>query len=190
MRLLPGATVLDIQEAITGENAVRPGIELSGTEQAASAANASMFAVVALAAKITRLAKNCREGQKFEKEMGTILEELGQLGNEHTLHQLFRVVQAGKIKRTFPDITVQGQAMIEIKRVLQLDLTTQFQRQIQAVKDNPGMRYRIIVSDILEADGIHNSLKQALQVGLLDNGISATIEKYDSAQRILVRIWP
>ena len=121
--------------------------------------------------------------------MRLLLREVEQL-DVPAKKRFFDVVLAtGRARRTFPDVVIAGQSMIEIKRVQSLQLTDQFRAQIKAAKEH-GLNYRIIVSDIVTE--IDEELKELMRRELLNrlNGKTATIEKYDSIQRKLVKIWP
>ncbi|WP_428939990.1 putative toxin [Fontivita pretiosa] len=134
--------------------------------------------------------QNAAAGMKFQNEMRLLLREVEQL-DVPAKKRFFDVVLAtGRARRTFPDVVIAGQSMIEIKRVQSLQLTDQFRAQIQAAKEH-GLNYRIIVSDTLVGDP-HPDLTGLMRDLLLNraNGKTASIEKYDSIQRKLVKIWP
>jgi len=188
LRMLPGAIVLDAQEALTGENALRPGMTISGTQQAASAASMAIPGMLLAAKRAAQMIQNAAAGMKFENEMRLLWREVEQL-DVPAKERFFDVVLAtGRARRTFPDVVIAGQSMIEIMRVQSLTLTPQLEAQIKAAEEY-GLNYRIIVSDVL--DNIADPLKEALE-SLVDrpNGRTASIEKYDSIEKKLVKIWP
>ena len=188
LRALPGAIVLDAQEALTGENALRPGMTISGGQQAASAASMAIPGMLLAAKRAAQMIQNAAAGMKFENEMRLLLREVEHLDVPARKRMFTAILNTGRARRTFPDVVIAGQSMIEIKRVQSLTLTPQLEAQIKAAEEY-GLNYRIIVSDVL--DNIADPLKEALE-SLVDrpNGRTASIEKYDSIEKKLVKIWP
>lgn len=94
------------------------------------------------------------------------------------------VSSLNRARRTFPDILIANNVMIEIKHVQQIALTPQIEAQITACAAN-GLNYRLILSDVLQGD-IPQDLVRALQ----KSGVNAKIQVFDNTLRKLVQRWP
>jgi len=120
--------------------------------------------------------------------MLTLMREVEQLDVPRRKSMFKAILSTGKLRRTFPDAVIAGNAMIEIKRVASLGLTPQLEAQIRAARTQ-GLNYRIIVSDALigaPAEDLRDFI--AAQFG--GSGLTGTIEKYDSTLGKLEQIWP
>ncbi|MBC7782558.1 MAG: hypothetical protein H7144_01860 [Burkholderiales bacterium] len=186
--LAPGATAIDIQEAVTGQDAFRPSAQISGGSRAMSAASAGLpiIGVIKRASKLANAAEQLRENWKAGREFqGVVTQALGEVENKH---KLAAVLRSGKVYRTIPDIiSVSKNSIIEIKRVNGLSsLTPQLEGQILAAKEL-GMKYRLILGPDATADGVALVVRNFMTDNLPDK---SSIVKFNPQTRKLEHLWP